>query len=133
VYDFSPFSVTINDAKTTTFAQLVTSLCAILGGVITFARLADALLYQLGKLSEKDSRHGGTGTQAKLADAIVAAAASVQQAASTTAASVGAAASAGAGAVAGGGVGAAAGLGGSGIGFGVAAHAPGKGVASKVA
>jgi len=141
VYDFSPFSVTINDAKTTTLAQLVTSLCAILGGVITFARLADALLYQLGKVASQGSERGGTGAKAAVADAILAAASSVQRAASTTAASVGAAATAataGAGAVAGGapggGGGGGAGLGASGVGFG-GQPIPGvpKGAASKVA
>ena len=135
VYDFSPFSVTINDAKTTTLAQLVTSLCAILGGVITFARLADALLYQLGKLAAQGSERGGTGANALVADAILAAASSVLRAASTTAASVGAAATAGAGAVAG--ASATAGLGSStgssGGGFGAPQGAGPKGAANKVA
>ena len=68
VYDFSPFMVTVNDMKTTSFWQLLTSLCAILGGVITAARLIDAIVFKLSTL--RSTEQGGTGTQSMVADAL---------------------------------------------------------------
>ena len=46
MYDISPFQVTVT-THTSTLTELVTSLCAILGGVITAAGLLDALLGQV--------------------------------------------------------------------------------------
>lgn len=48
VYDFSPFQVTVTQHRPS-LTELVTSLCAILGGVITAAGLVDAALFTLQK------------------------------------------------------------------------------------
>ena len=48
VYDISPFQVTVTE-HTSTATELVTSLCAILGGIITAAGLLDSLLYSVQK------------------------------------------------------------------------------------
>jgi hypothetical protein len=48
VYDISPFQVTVTQHRPS-LAELVTSLCAILGGVITAAGLVDAALFTLQK------------------------------------------------------------------------------------
>jgi len=77
VYDFSPFMVTVNDMKTTSFWQLLTSLCAILGGVITAARLIDAIVFKLSTLRSTDQ--GGTGAQSIMADALIGAVRVVQR------------------------------------------------------
>lgn len=79
VYDISPFMVTVTEAYTT-FPQLITSLCAILGGVITAATLVDAVLYRLGRtLKSGGTASGGTGSQAAIADALIAGIGSVQK------------------------------------------------------
>ena len=77
VYDFSPFMVTVNDMKTTSFWQLLTSLCAILGGVITAARLIDTIVFKLSTL--RTSEQGGSGAQSLMADALIGAVRVVQR------------------------------------------------------
>lgn len=54
VYDISPFQVTVTE-HTSSLTELVTSLCAILGGIITAAKVLDAALHSLQrKLGVKD-------------------------------------------------------------------------------
>jgi hypothetical protein len=91
VYDISPFMVTVTES-TTPFAQLVTSLCAILGGVVTVATVIDAVLYRLGSAMKGKKMGGGAaqpgsaasliqpgGTQGQLVDAIASAVGTVAQ------------------------------------------------------
>ena len=52
VYDISPFAVTVTE-HTTPFSELATSLCAILGGVLTAAALLDSAIYAVQKRSPK--------------------------------------------------------------------------------
>lgn len=90
VYDISPFMVTVTES-TTSFAQLVTSLCAILGGVLTAAQVVDAVLYRMSKQWKKFGRSGGAkdapmaeGVQGQLVDAIASAVGSAVNAAASS-------------------------------------------------
>jgi hypothetical protein len=90
VYDISPFMVTVTEAYTTSVLQVVTSLCAILGGVITAAKLVDLVLYRLQTAMKGAAATGAGGlaggavtAQAAVTDALR----SMQQSAGAAAAS----------------------------------------------
>jgi hypothetical protein len=117
VYELAPFLVTVTEARGA-FLHFVTGLCAILGGVITLARLSDTILHAAARALK-----WGVG-EAAVASASAAAASFVKTvavkgaaAAAAAVASPGAAGGGGGGGTGGGGAG-----GGGGGGGGLALH-----------
>lgn len=98
IYDISPFQVTVTESYTP-IHTFITSVFAILGGVITLATLLDAILYRLNtvmkalginvtNMTTKDIQTllTNSNSQAAFTDAFRDAAGSMQKVASTTAA-----------------------------------------------
>ncbi len=46
MFDLSPFAVRVRD-NSVTFLQFLTSLCAIVGGIVTLAGLVDSILHHV--------------------------------------------------------------------------------------
>jgi hypothetical protein len=80
VYEISPFMVSIT-AHTTPLASVITNLCAILGGIIAAATLADQVLYRLTKTVGQVAKVPAGGAQGALVEALAAGVAQVQRAA----------------------------------------------------
>lgn len=89
VYEISPFQVVMTEGRRGSFPTFVTGLLAILGGVISLARLFDAIFFSVGRVlkgvivSGPDGKRGG-----KAVAALVSASASIQRVISSASASV---------------------------------------------
>ena len=69
MFDLSPFAVRMRD-NSVTFLQFLTSLCAIVGGVVTLAGLVDSILHHVwGGSSGGGSALGTAGAAAATAAA----------------------------------------------------------------
>ena len=84
VYELTPYLVTISHERGS-LVQFLTSLCAILGGVVTLARLTDTVLYKASGLLKK--KGVDTNTMAEVAASSIASAASFASAAAASSAS----------------------------------------------
>jgi len=79
VYEMSPFMVTVTESRVGTFLHFLTGLCAILGGVITLARLTDSIIHAStqalgGKVAVSSA---GSGLMGGMKQSLVKAAAAV--------------------------------------------------------
>lgn len=84
VYELTPYLVTVNQERGTLLSFL-TGLCAILGGVVTLARLADTVLYKASGLLKKRTGVDSNKVVAAAAASFVSAASSAGAAAASSA------------------------------------------------